>query len=133
MRRGVCVVRVRLEPEGAGVVHAAEDQMLGQIERRHKMILVRVEEVPAECNQIDLVHELWTHGVLDAEAVHVDEVPADRDLVVAVPASNQHGDQPPGGVHIVIEPRPLAMTVHQDFVGPASTHPAPDQSLLVSR
>src|SRR5688500_5097559 len=104
--------------------------MPGQLERCHKMVWVGAEEVSAKCNQVDLVHDLWSDGVLDAETVHVDEVPAHRDLVVAVPASDQDADEPTRGLDVVLQAWPLVMAVHQDFIGPATAHPAPDQRLL---
>ena len=55
--------------------------------------LVRTEVLPDDAGELVRFHNPWSEGVLDAEAVDVDEVAADRDAPMAVLASDEHGHE----------------------------------------
>src|SRR2546421_4024091 len=91
---GEVEVAMRVEAEAAGVVDGAEDQVLGEGDRRGEWSgVVGAEEVGDECGQVASVDDAGWDGVLDALAVGVDQVSAGAGFGVVVFADDADAGQ----------------------------------------
>ena len=129
---GLAEVGVRLEPKLAGVPHGTKDKLTRQVEGRGLRTDIGREERTSKGEQVDLVHDLRAERVLDPEAVHVDEVAAGRDLVMAMTAGHQDAHEPPRRRHLVVDPRPVGVAADANVVAPAAADPAADLSIVAS-
>jgi hypothetical protein len=75
-------VRVGLEAEVARIRDGAEHQVPGEVDRRRQGRVVGGAEILVdERGELTPVESMGTEGILDAEAVHVDQVAAGVDLL----------------------------------------------------
>jgi hypothetical protein len=74
-------VGMRLEAEPAGVGDSPPHEVAGQLGRCLEWFVVERREEPIEePAQLDGIHGPWSHGVLDAKAIRVDEVATHRHI-----------------------------------------------------
>ena len=121
-------VGVRLEAEPPRVLDPAPHQVAGQLDRRrHRRVVVAAEVLTQEAGQAALAQPSRGQRVLDAEAVGVDEVAADRHVPSGTtrPARHQHRDQAgPRTLPGTCPVGPAPPGVHGQPGAPAGAHPA---------
>jgi len=80
--------------QAAGVVGGAEDEVAGELHRNRLGWVVPSREVGLrECGKLAASHPTRPDCVLDAEAVDIQQVAADRHALVAVLPGDEHPDE----------------------------------------